>query len=99
MVGSYDGEVASIEGGHILDRQSFRGGDHGAVDRSQWQIAIDMDQLGDTKPVLGRDVFGDQIARGEVAQEPDFSVGAESGPEQVDHLGDDQDGNQQWTRM
>ena len=74
MVGPHDGEMASIEGGHVTDRQSFRGSDHGAIDRSQWQIAIDLNQFGDTKPVFGRDVFADQIAGGEVPQEPDFSV-------------------------
>ena len=44
-------------------------------------------------------MFGDQIAGGEVPQEPDFCVVAESGAEQVDHFGDYQDGYQQRTRM
>jgi hypothetical protein len=52
-----------------------------AIDRPQWQIAIDLHQFGDTKPISGCDVFGDQIARGEVTQEPDFSVVAEPSPE------------------
>ena len=45
------------------------------------QIAIDLHQFGDTKPISGCDVFGEQIARGEVTQEPDFSVVAEPSPE------------------
>lgn len=44
-------------------------------------------------------MFGDQIAGGEVAQEPDFGVVAESGSEQVDHFGDYQDGYEHWTRV
>jgi hypothetical protein len=34
VAGAYDGEVASIEGGHVPDRQAFRGGDHGGIDCS-----------------------------------------------------------------
>ena len=37
-------------------------------------------------------MFGDQIAGGEVSQEPDFDVVAESGAEQVDQFGNYQDG-------
>jgi hypothetical protein len=48
---------------------------------------------------LGCDVFGDQIARGEVPEETDFSVMAKSRLEQVDHLGHYQDGHQQRTRV
>ena len=99
VVGPHDCEVASIEGSHVTDRQPFRGGDDGAIDGSQWQIAIGLDQFSDPKPVFGRDVLGDQISRGDVSQEPDLSVVTEPGPEQVDHLGNHQDGYQQWARM
>ncbi len=95
----HDSEVASIEGGHVTDRQPFRSGNHGAIDRSQWQIAIDLDQFGDTKPVFGCDLLGDQIACGEVPQESNFSVMAESGLDQVGHLGYHHDGYEQRTRM
>jgi hypothetical protein len=99
VVGPHDGEVASIEGGHVTDRQPFRGCDHGAVDRSQWQISIGLDQFGYPKPVFGRDVLGDQIAGGQVPQEPDLSLVTEPGPEQVDHLGNHKDGYQKRARM
>ena len=99
VVGSHDGEVASIEGGHVTDRQTLSGGDHGAVDRTQWQIAIDLDQFCDTKPIFGRDVLGNEVACGEVPQEPHFGVVAEPGPEEVGDLGDYQDGYQQRTGM
>ncbi len=99
MVGPHDCEVASIEGSHVTDRQPFRGGNDGAIDGSQWQIAIDLDQFGDPEPVVGHDLGGDQIARGEVCQEPDLSVVTEPGPEQVDHLGHHHDGYQQRARM
>ncbi len=59
-------EVAPIERRDVTDRQPFCSGNHGTIDRSQWQIAIDPDQFGDTKPVFGSNVLGDQIARGEV---------------------------------
>jgi hypothetical protein len=65
-VGLHDSEVASIEGGHVTDRQPLCGGHYGAIDRPQSQIATDLDQFGDTKPVSGCDVLGDQIAPGEV---------------------------------
>ena len=99
VVGPHDCELASIEGGHVTDRHPFRGSDHGAIDRSQWQVAIELYQFGDAKPVFGRDVFGDQIACGEVPQEPDLSVMAKSRLEQVDHLGYYQGGYQQRTRV
>jgi len=99
VVRPHDGEVASIEGGHVSDRQPFRGCDHGAVDRSERQVAVDLDQVGDAKPIFRRDVLGDQIARSEIPQEPHFSRVAESRPEQVDHLRDDQDGYQERTGM
>ncbi len=44
-------------------------------------------------------MLGDQIAGGEVTQEPDFGVVAESGSEQVDHFGDYQDGYEERARM
>ena len=44
-------------------------------------------------------MFGNQIAGGEVPQEPYLGVVAESGAEQVDHFGDYQDGYEQRTRM
>ena len=81
MDGPHDGEVASIEGGHVTDRQPFSGGDHGAIDRSQWQISVGLDQFGNAQPIFGCDVFGDQVASGEVPQEPHFSVVTESSPE------------------
>ncbi len=47
MVGSHHGEVASIEGGHVTDRPPFGGGNDGAVNGSQWEILIDLDEFGD----------------------------------------------------
>lgn len=44
-------------------------------------------------------MFRDQVARCEVRQESDFSVMAESGPEEVHNLRHHQDGYQQRTRM
>lgn len=99
VVGPHDAEVASIEGGNVTDRQPLRGRDHGAIDRSQWQIALDLDQFGDPKPVFGCDALGDQVASGEVPQEPDLSVVTEPGPEQGDRLGHRQDGYEQRARM
>lgn len=43
VAGAHDGEVASIESGHVRDRQAFCGRDHGAIDCSQRQIAIGLD--------------------------------------------------------
>jgi hypothetical protein len=99
VAGAYDGEVASIEGGHVPDRQAFCGGDHGGINCSERQVAIDLDQFGDTEPVRRSDVLGDQVARGEVPEEADFSVVPKSSAEQVDHLGHYEDGHEQRPRM
>jgi hypothetical protein len=99
VAGAHDGEVASIESRHVRDRQAFCGGDHRAVDGSQREVAIDVDQFGDTEPVLGNDVFRDQVAGCEVPQESDFGVLPESSAQEVDNLGHYQDGYQQRTRM
>ena len=90
--------MASIEGGHVTDRQPLSGGDHGAIDRSQWPSSVGLDQFGDARPILGCDVFGDQVADGHVPQEPHFSVVTESSPDEVDHLRQYQYGYQQRTR-
>lgn len=45
--GSHHGEVASIEGGHVTDRHPFRSGNDRAVNGSQWEIVVDLDEFGD----------------------------------------------------
>jgi len=99
VAGAYDGEVASIEGGHVLDRQAFCGGDHGGIDCSERQIAIDLDQFGDTEPVHGSNVLGDQVARREIPEEAHFRVVPKPSAEQVGHLGHYEDGHEQRARM
>lgn len=43
--------------------------------------------------------FGDEISGGEVTEEADLGVRAEPRPEQVDDLGDDEDWDDEWTRV
>jgi hypothetical protein len=96
---AHDGEVASIESRYVGHRQALCGGDHRAIDRSQRQIAIELDKFGDTEPVLGNDGFRDQVAGCQVPQESDRSLGPESSAQEVDNLGHYQDRYQQRTRM
>lgn len=89
MAGAYDGEVASVDGRNLVDKQSFCRGHNGCVHRTQRQISITCDKFGDSEPVRGSHRFDAECAVSEIAQESDLSVRAEASTQQVDHLGDD----------
>ncbi len=46
-----DAEVAVVQGGHCGEVEPFGEGDHGRVDRSEWQIGVGGDEISD----CGRD--------------------------------------------
>jgi len=95
MLGTDDGEVTAVQRRNLVDLQAFGSRDHGSVDAAEREVAVGAHELGDPQPFVGGDRFGDEVARGEVAKEPDFCVRAESRTEEVDDLGDDELGNEQ----
>lgn len=87
MSGAYDGEMAVVEGGDLGDTESLGRSHHRGVDRSKWQVPIAPDEFSDTKPVLAGHRLTDQIAGGEVPEEPDFGLNTKPAGQQVCHLG------------
>lgn len=96
---SNDREVASIECGDLDYAQSFRRGHDRGVDCPKRQVAVLTNQRRDAEPVFGGDRLIDEVAGGEVAEEPDLSVGPEAGRQEVGDLGHDQDRHEERTGM
>ncbi len=69
------------------------------IDRSQREVAILVHQFGDAEPVTCHHRLNAELASGEVTEESHFGICTESGPDEVDHLGDHKGGDDQWARM
>jgi hypothetical protein len=95
----YDAEVAAIDGGDVGDPESLGGGDRRRVDGAEREIAVEGDQLSDAEPVPRGHGFDREDPRGKVAEKTDLGLDAESGREQIRDLGDDQNRDDQGTRM
>jgi hypothetical protein len=91
--------VAAIEGHQLPLPEPLGRGDDRGVDRSEGKVTVGARQVGDADPVGGEDRLGDQVSRREIAEKPDLGIGAEASAEQVDDLGDDEDGNDEWAWM
>ena len=91
----HDAEVASVDGRDVGDVAALGGGDHRRVDGAEREVAIVGDEFGDSQPVSGGHGLDRECAGSEVAEEADFGLDAESGREQVGHLGDDEDRDDQ----
>lgn len=84
-----------VEGRHLRDPEAFGGGDDGAVDGPEREIAVAGDQLGDPQPVSVRHGFDDRITGCQVTQKPDLGADPEPRADQVRHFRDDQRRNHQ----
>jgi hypothetical protein len=93
----HDAEVATVQGGDGVGTQPFGGCGNGGVDRSERQVAISVDELGDAEPVASGNRLDQEITRGDVAEEADLGGGADSGSDEVGHFGDDEGGHDKWT--
>jgi hypothetical protein len=91
--------VPAIEGHQSSLAEPFGCGDDRGVDCPQWEVPIGAREFGDADPVGGEDRFGDQVPRREIAEKADLGIGTETGAEQVDDLGDDEDRDDEWPRM
>jgi hypothetical protein len=90
MRGPDDSEVPVVEGGDVDDPAAFGSGDDGRVNAAERQVVVLGHKLGDSDQVGGVDGFKREVARCEVAKEPDFGLPAKSRGEQVDNFGDDE---------
>lgn len=95
----HHGEVAAIERGDLGAPEPLGCGHHRGVDRPERQVAVGRHQLGDAKPVRGRNRVRNEVAGGEVAEEADVGVDAEACTKQVGHLSDDQLRDDQGSRV
>jgi hypothetical protein len=91
--------VAPVKGGQLAHAHPFRGGHDRGLDRAEGKVPVGAGELGDPDPVRGQNRFGQQVSRREIAEKANLGLDPEPGAEQVDDLGDDQDGNDQRSRM
>ncbi len=90
MRGPDDSEVPVVEGGDVDDPAAFGSGDDGRVNTAERQVVVLGHELGDPDQVGGVDGLQREVARCEVAKEPDFGLPAKSCGEQGDNFGDDE---------
>jgi hypothetical protein len=82
--------VSAIERCDVSNAKSFGGCDHRGVGRSEREIAIGRNEFSYSHPVTGRNRLRKEVARSEIAEKSHFRVRAETGPEEIRDLGDDQ---------
>lgn len=92
-------EVSPIECGDHASANSLARGDDRSVDRTKGKVSVGCDQLRNSKPIGWGNVFGHQLARRQIAEEAHLGVRADSSPQQVGDLRDDQDRHQDWPRV
>ncbi len=95
-LGLHDGEVSAIDRCDVAHAQTFGRGNDGCVDRAERKVAILHDQLCDAHPVGRGNWLGDEVAGGEITEEANLGIDAQSGAKQVDDFGDDEGRHDQW---
>ena len=83
-------EVAAIEGRDFPHVETLGRGHDGRVHSPKRQVSVGRNEFGDPEPVRCRDSLWDEIAGGEVADEPHLGIDADARAEEVGHLGDDE---------
>ena len=90
-----DAEVAPVQCRNLVFVESFCGSYDRCIHAAEREIAVGAYELGNSKPVLGGDGVGDEVAGREVTEEADLRLDSEPGPQEVHHLGDDELGDQE----
>lgn len=94
--GAWDGRItekcrrSSVASESIFRRSATATTD--ASDGTQGKITVGTDELGDTEPVCGSYRLSEQVARCEVAQEPNLGLPTQAGLKQVGDFRDDEYG-------
>ena len=94
-LGMHDGEMSAIDRCDVIHAQTLCCCDDGCVDGSERKVATPRHQLGDAHPVGCGNRLNDQVAGGDIAEEANLGIEAQSRAEQVDHFGDDKDRHDQ----
>jgi hypothetical protein len=83
----------------LCDVEALGRSDYRCVDGSEGEVPILAHQLGDPQPITGHHRLDGELPRGEITEEPDFGLGTEATPDEVDDLGDDKCRDDQRTRV
>ncbi len=97
--GANDREVPSIDCCNLVEIETFSGGYYRCVHRPKRQFPVLAHEFGDAQPVSCCHGIDRELARGQITQETHFCFRAESGSDEVDHLGDHQGWNDEGTGM
>lgn len=76
MSRAHDSEVAVVKRRDVQDAKAFGCRDDGCVDRSEREIVVTGDELGNTQQVRRLDGFDREVPGSEIAEEPDFRLPA-----------------------
>lgn len=88
MLGSYDVEVAVIDGDNRVHFESLRECDHGRVNEPEVEIGVLVNELTGTLVVIVVEVLDLKIFPGQAGQECCFSVWVDPSGEQPTHFDD-----------
>lgn len=88
--GTNDREMTMVERRDLSDLQAFGQGDHGRVDGSERQIAVGPHELDDPRPVLRVDSHRFQCALGDIPEDVQLRVGADTPAHEVRDLREDE---------
>jgi hypothetical protein len=94
-----DAEMATIEGRDFGGVEPLRRSDHRGVDGAERQVAVFGDELGDADRVAGMERLDREAATGQIAEEADLGLPAETRLDQVGDLGDDEGGDDERAGM
>lgn len=98
MPGPYNGEMTTIERGHLGQSKPLSHCDHRGVDRTQRKVGIDLHQIAHPVQILVGDIDQNQ-AGPERAQERRFRLAFLTFLDELADFRDDRHGNEQRTRM
>lgn len=94
-----DAEVAAVQGRHFSGVEPFGCRDHRGIDGAERQVAVLGDELCNADGVAGMERLNHEVAAGQIAEETDLGLPAETRLDQIGDLGDDERGNDERPRM
>ena len=92
-------EVTAVNSGDLTDAQPLCGGHHRGVYGAERQIPVPRNKFSDPQPISRCHRLDGERTIGQVGEESDFRFSTQPGPQEVDHLGDDECRDDQRTRM
>ena len=88
MPGANDVEVAMIKRRNLHDPAALGGGDYGGVHAAKWQVVVSGDEFRHPEQIGRMDRLDGEAAGGQVSEEADLRLPANTRTEQIDDLGD-----------